>query len=76
MKKNKSWISNKTFRRIQAQLDKIGICTEISFNGKLYGTYFNYSFVKVYKTRESCRRYIVRLFNEKFPSDAIKPKKK
>jgi hypothetical protein len=71
----KIWISNKRFRAIQDELDRKGIYTEIIKYPSGYWYALDFMLVKVYKSRESARRAVVRLFNKQFPFKEIKIRK-
>ena len=57
-------MSHKEFRKVQAYLDKKGITTCIKRVGKKQFQFINnFEIVRTYKTRISCKRQIIKLYN-------------
>ncbi len=58
-------MSSREFTKIQAQLDEIGFVTKIErIKNKRFSYIVNFTIVKTYKTRISCKRRIIKLYEQ------------
>lgn len=63
-------LGSKYYRRLQSDLDKIGITTSIYRSGSAcYQFIVNYEVKKQYKTRRPCNRQLTILHKEKVKTD-------
>ena len=56
-------MDKKSFTKLQAELDQHDIMTTIKKNGPIYQTIVNFEVKKEYRTRISCKRFIIKLAN-------------